>query len=86
MEKYDFLGVHLTRMIGGYITVGPNAAIGFSREGYDKASFKIENVIDIALYHGFWKLILKHKKHVAQELFASINKSAYLRACQKYCP
>src|ERR1700756_1521243 len=29
-----FLGVHLTRMIGGYVTVGPNAVLALAREGY----------------------------------------------------
>lgn len=28
-----FLGIHLTRMIGGYVTVGPNAVLSLSREG-----------------------------------------------------
>jgi len=27
-------GVHLTRMIGGYVTVGPNAVLALAREGY----------------------------------------------------
>ena len=31
-----FLGVHLTPMIGGYVTVGPNAVLSLSREGYRK--------------------------------------------------
>ena len=33
-----FLGVHLTPMIGGYVTVGPNAMLGLAREGYPKGS------------------------------------------------
>ena len=32
--ELPFLGVHLTRMIGGYVTVGPNAVLAFAREGY----------------------------------------------------
>jgi (S)-2-hydroxyglutarate dehydrogenase len=31
--ELPFLGVHLTRMIGGHVTVGPNAVLGFAREG-----------------------------------------------------
>lgn len=33
-----FLGVHLTRMIDGSVTVGPNAVLGWAREGYKKYS------------------------------------------------
>ena len=29
---YPFLGVHLTKMIDGSVTVGPNAVLNFSRE------------------------------------------------------
>jgi L-2-hydroxyglutarate oxidase len=29
-----FLGIHLTRMIDGGVTVGPNAVLGLAREGY----------------------------------------------------
>ena len=35
-----FLGVHLTRTIDGAVTVGPNAVLGFAREGYRKWSFR----------------------------------------------
>src|SRR5690606_26996083 len=38
-----FLGVHLTRMIDGSVTVGPNAVIGFSREGYPKLSVNLKD-------------------------------------------
>ena len=34
-----FLGVHLTRMIDGSITVGPNAVLGWKREGYGRWNF-----------------------------------------------
>lgn len=34
-----FLGVHLTRMIDGSVTVGPSALQGWKREGYGLANF-----------------------------------------------
>ena len=37
--ELPFLGIHLTRMIDGRITVGPNAVLGFAREGYAPLSF-----------------------------------------------
>ena len=42
-----FLGIHLTRMIDGGVTVGPNAVLGFAREGYRKGSM---NGRDIATF------------------------------------
>ncbi len=81
-----FLGVHLTLMIDGAITVGPNAVIGFSREGYDKWSFSWNDMIDYANYPGFWKLLYKYRSSALHELKGSLLKSAYLQECQKYCP
>lgn len=84
--ELPFLGVHLTRMIGGYVTVGPNAVIGFAREGYEKWSLNLQDSLSFAFYPGFWKLIAKYRKHAVHELHGSLSKAAYLKECQKYCP
>lgn len=81
-----FLGVHLTRMINGSITVGPNAVLGFSREGYRKFSFDGADTASFASFPGFWKLIWKNRGHAARELKGSLLRSAYLEECRKYCP
>jgi L-2-hydroxyglutarate oxidase len=46
--ELPFLGVHLTRTIDGAVTVGPNAVLGFSREGYRKFSFDRRDIADCA--------------------------------------
>lgn len=84
--ELPFLGVHLTRMIGGYVTVGPNAVVGFAREGYDKWSLNVEDALNFVLYPGFWKLIKKYRKHAVHELHGSLSRATYLKECQKYCP
>lgn len=81
-----FLGVHLTRMVDGGVTVGPNAVIGFSREGYPKLSFNLRDTASFVSFTGFWKLIWKHRRHTFQELKGSLLPSAYLQECRKYCP
>src|ERR1700722_1568059 len=50
-----FLGVHLTRMIDGSVTVGPNAVVGFAREGYPKFSMNVADMADYLRFGGFWK-------------------------------
>lgn len=85
-SELPFLGVHLTRMIGGYVTVGPNAVIGFAREGYEKWSFNLQDTLNFAMYPGFWKLIKKYRNHAVHELHGSLSREAYLKECQKYCP
>lgn len=81
-----FLGVHLTRMIDGSVTVGPNAVIGFSREGYSRLSVDVRDISDFALFPGFWKLVWKHRHHAVREMRGSLSRSVYLEECRKYCP
>ncbi len=81
-----FLGVHLTRMIDGSVTVGPNAVLGLAREGYPKLSINLRDIASFASYSGFWKLIWEHRRHTMHELKGSLSRAAYLEDCQKYCP
>jgi L-2-hydroxyglutarate oxidase len=84
--ELPFLGIHLTRMIDGSVTVGPNAVIGLSREGYPKGSINPRDTLGFASFPGFWKLVLKNRRHAVNELRGSLFKRAYLEECRKYCP
>ncbi len=81
-----FLGVHLTRMINGGISVGPNAVIGWKREGYQKMSFDPSDTLEMLLFKGFWSNLKNNIKPGFKELKNSIFKCAYLRQVHKYCP
>ena len=81
-----FLGVHLTRMIDGSVTVGPNAVLGFSREGYPKGSVNLRDVGAIAASGGFWRMVPGHLKSGLSEFANSLSKRRYLALCRKYCP
>lgn len=81
-----FLGVHLTRMIDGSVTVGPNAVIGFAREGYPRLSVNLSDMADYALFPGFWKTVFANRKSAVTELRNSLWKPGYLEECRKYCP
>ena len=81
-----FLGVHLTKMIDGSITVGPNAVLGFKREGYKKLNFSIRDSIQFLSFKGFHKVIKKNLKSGLYEMKNSIFKRGYLKEVQKYSP
>ncbi|MBL6749526.1 MAG: L-2-hydroxyglutarate oxidase [Nevskia sp.] len=81
-----FLGVHLTRMIGGYVTVGPNAVLSFKREGYGRLAFDARDAADTLLYAGFWRLAQQNLRSGAGEFMNSLLKRRYLAQCRKYCP
>lgn len=81
-----FLGVHLTRMIDGRVTVGPNAVLGFHREGYPKGSVRLKDVATMATFPGFWRMAWKNRRSGLDEFRNSISRKGYLRLCRKYCP
>jgi L-2-hydroxyglutarate oxidase len=84
--ELPFLGVHLTRMIDGTVTVGPNAVLGFAREGYPKFSFNVRDVLEYMSFRGFWKTLGRNLRHGMTEMRNSIFKAGYLEECRKYCP
>ena len=81
-----FLGVHLTRMIDGRVTLGPNAVLGFDREGYSKGSLRLSDVRDMAGFPGFWKMARRNWRSGLDEFRNSISRRGYLELCRKYCP
>jgi L-2-hydroxyglutarate oxidase len=81
-----FLGIHLTPMIDGALTVGPNAVLGLAREGYPKFSFNAPDMAQYLRFAGFWKLIAGNLASGMGEMKDSLFKRAYLEKCRKYCP
>ena len=80
-----FLGVHLTRMIDGSVTIGPNAVLGWKREGYGRVNVDIKDVRDTLTFPGFWHFSKSHLKTGLQELKNSLWTPGYLKLVQKYC-
>jgi L-2-hydroxyglutarate oxidase len=81
-----FLGVHLTPMISGSLTVGPNAVLSFAREKYAPFAVDTADVSDYLSFPGFWRVMGQHWKTGMAEMWGSISKAAYLEECRKYCP
>ncbi|MCP4992164.1 MAG: FAD-dependent oxidoreductase, partial [Gammaproteobacteria bacterium] len=81
-----FLGVHLTRMIDGSVTVGPNAVLGWKREGYGRININIRDIWDMVTFGGFWRVLKSHIKYGLIETKSSLWKPGYLKLVQKYCP
>jgi L-2-hydroxyglutarate oxidase len=84
--ELPFLGVHLTRTMSGRVTVGPNAVLGFAREGYRHLSFNWRDAADTLSFPGFWRVMRKHWRSALSELQGSLMRSRYLEQCRKYCP
>jgi L-2-hydroxyglutarate oxidase len=84
--ELPFLGVHLTRMIDGSVTVGPNAVQGWKREGYGTINISLKDLTDMVSFSGFWNVLRNNFKTGIVETYNSWWKPGYLKTVQKYCP
>jgi L-2-hydroxyglutarate oxidase len=80
-----FLGVHLTRMIDGSVTIGPNAVMGWKREGYGRVNIDVRDVFDMIRFPGFWKVVCKHLGSGLGEMRDAFYTPGYLKRVRKYC-
>ncbi|HIJ88815.1 MAG TPA: L-2-hydroxyglutarate oxidase [Desulfuromonadales bacterium] len=84
--ELPFLGVHLTRMIDGTVTVGPNAVLAFKREGYGRFDFSLSDTVEMLTYPGLLKVLYKNFSVSLVELKNALYKGGYLELVRKYCP
>lgn len=81
-----FLGIHLTRMIDGSVTVGPNAVQGWKREGYGRINLNFRDIWEMITFIGFWRVFRTHLVTGLVETKNSLYKPGYLNQVRKYCP
>ncbi len=81
-----FLGVHLTRTLDGGVTVGPNAVLGLSREGYPKGSVSGRDVADLLRFPGLWRVARRQLRTGVVEQWNSLSRHGYLGLVRRYCP
>ncbi|WP_414827591.1 L-2-hydroxyglutarate oxidase [Alteromonas sp. H39] len=81
-----FLGLHLTRMIGGYTTVGPNAVLAPGKEAYNNHQTSLAELWQLGKSPGLWKLLWKYRESVVSELATTLSKRHYASLIQRYCP
>ena len=84
--SFPFLGVHFTRTTEGDVEAGPNAVLGFAREGYKKTDIKVKELAEVLSYPAFWRLAWRNWKMGVGEVFRSFSKKAFVRGLQKLVP
>ncbi|MEV4802475.1 L-2-hydroxyglutarate oxidase [Nonomuraea sp. NPDC049421] len=82
--RYPFLGVHLTRRIGGGVLVGPNAVLALAYEGYKWRN--IGNFRQILGWPGTLRMARTHWRTGVKEVYGSLVKGAFLEAARRYVP
>jgi len=84
--SFPFLGVHLTRMIGGEVECGPNAVLALAREGYTWGQIDFNELWECLSYPGFQQLAKQHFKAGIAEMTRSFFKSAFAKSLQELVP
>lgn len=84
--NFPFLGVHFTRRFDGDVECGPNAVLGFAREGYSWRDVSFSDLSRMARYSGVRKLMRKHWRVGLAEMYRSLVKKAFVGALQKLVP
>lgn len=84
--RFPFLGVHLTRMVKGGVEAGPNAVLAFAREGYDRTTVNLGELLETLRYPGFWRLASRFPKVGTYEMYRSLVKAEFARSLQQLVP
>jgi L-2-hydroxyglutarate oxidase len=84
--SFPFLGVHLTRTVGGCVHAGPNAVLAFKREGYRKTDFSLRDTWDVFSYPAFWKMAWKNLGEGWMEMRRSFSKKLFVESMRQIIP
>ena len=84
--RFPFLGVHLTRMIGGGVHAGPNAVLALAREGYTWRTVDGRELAWTLAYPGFWRLASRHARTGVAEVTRSLSRRRFAASLRKLVP
>ncbi len=81
-----FLGVHLTKMIGGGVHAGPNAVLALAREGYSWGTVRPRDVADYLRWPGLWRLGRRFWRTGLGEVRRSLSHRRFLTSLRELVP
>jgi L-2-hydroxyglutarate oxidase LhgO len=84
--RFPFLGVHLTRHVGGGVSAGPNAVLALAREGYRRRDVDLAHVASLLAYSGVRRLARRYLRVGIEEVWRDLSRRAYARAVARYFP
>jgi (S)-2-hydroxyglutarate dehydrogenase len=81
-----FLGVHLSRTIGGEVLVGPTALLAGARDAYRLATLRRADVGTTLRWPGTARLVRRWWRTGARELAHAVNRGLLLREARRFVP
>lgn len=81
-----FLGIHLTRHVGGGVLVGPNAVPALALEGYDRRTRSAADLADLARWPGSWRMARRLWRTGLVELRRARSTDRFVAEAARYLP
>lgn len=81
-----FLGAHFTPTIQGEVSVGPNAVLALSREGYTRRTVDRRELMSMVRWSGFRRMVRQNWRSGVGEYVRSFHERSFLRALQRLVP
>jgi L-2-hydroxyglutarate oxidase LhgO len=81
-----FLGVHLTRKIGGEVWIGPNAIPALALEGYRRRDLSPADIGASVGWPGMRSVAWRYRRTGMSELARAASKRLFIRDARRYVP
>lgn len=81
-----FLGVHLTKHIGGDVLIGPTALMAGARDAYRLSTVRRRDLVDTLAWPGTWRMLAHWWRTGVTELRHAALRSAFVHAAARYVP
>jgi L-2-hydroxyglutarate oxidase len=84
--ELPFLGMHLTRGLGGDVQLGPSALIVGARDAYRLRRIRPRDLADTLAWPGTWRLARRHWRTALAELRRGLSRRAFVAELRRYVP
>ena len=81
--ELPFLGVHMTRRIGGDVIVGPTAMPAAARSGYDGWHVSPRDLLSTLSWPGSYRMAWQWRRQAPREISWALSRAAYAREASR---
>jgi len=81
-----FLGMHLTRTVGGEVLLGPSALLVGARDAYEIRRIKPRDLAETVTWPGTWRLAAAQWRYGVRELRAAASRRAFVAELRRFVP
>ncbi|WP_235734925.1 L-2-hydroxyglutarate oxidase [Nocardioides alcanivorans] len=84
--ELPFLGVHLTRHLGGEVSLGPTALLVAARDAYALGRVRGRDLWESLTWPGTWRVARRHWRAGAGELLTAVSRRRFVAMAAEYVP